>query len=32
MGSIYFAMMAIDDAEVDALQAIDARTYADSLH
>jgi hypothetical protein len=29
--SIYFALMAIDDAEIATLEAIDARAYADSL-
>lgn len=29
--SIYFALMAIDDAEIATLEAIDARAYAESL-
>ena len=29
--SIYFAIMAIDDAEIATLEAVDARAYADSL-
>ena len=29
--SVYFARMAIDDAEIATLEAIDARVYAESL-
>jgi hypothetical protein len=32
VASIDFAMMAIDEAEVAVLEAIDARVYAESLH
>jgi hypothetical protein len=31
VASIYFASMAIDDAEIATLEAIDARAYADSM-
>jgi hypothetical protein len=31
VASIYFALMAIDDAEIATLEALDARAYADSL-
>ena len=32
VSAIYFASMALDDAEVATLEAIDARAYADSLN
>ena len=31
LASIYFAIMALDDAEIASLEAIDARTYAESM-